>query len=224
MTKNNYKKRTIFGQNLRQLRELKQLNQAELGAKVGASVGQISSYEVDGILPKAKVSENLFRFFGITYEELFNRKILLNDNKISFQEAPEDKKGVRYYDVDAIGGEMKIFQDKVENEYVAAVLDVPSFNDCEIALNVAGDSMQPVYNSGEIIFCKKLTDYTVIPYGEAYLIITEEHRLIKYIQKGSTKNSISLVSENKKYDTFEIPIKSIKHLFLIKGKIKRNVI
>ena len=106
-----------------------------------------------------------------------------------------DSKPVPYYDVDAHAGDTTIFNEP-QSEYVKQYINVPAFNDCEMFINVSGNSMYPKYCAGELIALKKINDLDVVPFNEVYLIVTKEQRLLKYIRKASDKSAWLLCSEN----------------------------
>ncbi|NQU52056.1 MAG: hypothetical protein HQ522_05910, partial [Bacteroidetes bacterium] len=127
---------------------------------------------------------------------------------------------IRYYDMDVSAGPVEMFD--YGNNPVYKELIIPGFEDCDIALNVWGDSMEPALNSGEIVLCKEWKE-SFIEYGYMYLIITREnHRMIKYIQPGSVADTISCESRNSFYKPFEVNKTDILKLFVIKGHIERS--
>lgn len=128
--------------------------------------------------------------------------------------------GVPYYEIEVSASPLFMFSD--ESEVPSLRLMVPGFEDCDMALNVWGDSMHPTYCSGDIIICKRIIDKTEIVYGEPYLIITPERRLLKYIKKSKSIEKWLLVSENDFYDPIEIDIARVIHLYIVKGRVKRN--
>jgi len=136
--------------------------------------------------------------------------------------AIENRK-VPYYDVDATAGNVTIFAEG-QTEYVKQYIDVPAFSDCQMFIGVSGNSMYPKYCSGELIALKKILDYDIIAFNEAYLVVTKEQRLLKYIRKGKDKDHWLLVSENSEFESFEVPIKKVLHLYIVKGKITKNII
>ncbi|MFA6260370.1 MAG: S24 family peptidase [Bacteroidia bacterium] len=133
------------------------------------------------------------------------------------------KNGRPYYDVDAAAGAVSTFDDKTETP--AAQVSFPGFQDCDFWINCFGDSMYPLYQSGEIIACKKI-EKALVPFGEAFLVrLRDGNRYIKYIRKNTKPSRWSLVSENKdKYDPFEVNIDDVIDVWIIKGKLKRNQI
>jgi phage repressor protein C with HTH and peptisase S24 domain len=129
---------------------------------------------------------------------------------------------IRYYEIDASAGPVEMFDYGNNSSYKELI--IPGFEDCDIALNVWGDSMEPALSSGEIILCKEWKE-NFIEYGYIYLIITREnHRMIKYIQPGSVADKISCESKNSFYKPFEVSKTDILKLFVIKGHIERSAI
>jgi len=86
-------------------------------------------------------------------------------------------------------------------------------------------SMYPKYCSGDRVALKKIEDREVISFGEAYLIITKEQRLLKYVHKGKDIDHWVLKSENKEFDSFDINHKNkVLHVYIVKGKITKNIL
>lgn len=130
--------------------------------------------------------------------------------------------GIPYYEIEASAGPIEMFADSPE--IPALKLVIPGFEDCDLALNVWGMSMSPVYDPGDVVICKRINDQRYILYGEVYLVITAEFRTIKYLRRGSKDQLIKLVSHNPEFDPMEIERDGILHLYLVKGKVKRNAI
>lgn len=139
----------------------------------------------------------------------------------------EAKEGVPFYDISLI--ESKIEDLIVSEEAVEYFVNYKPFNDCTAYLPVFGDSMYPRYASGEIIAVKAITNFDVLQWGEAYVIIsdaqTNEIRSIKNVHEHPDKNKLILRSSNPNFrgDTV-IDKKNISSMFIIKGKITRNLI
>ncbi len=134
-----------------------------------------------------------------------------------------DGKPVPLYDIDATAGNVTIFsQDGSEN--VKQHISVPAFSDCDMFISISGNSMYPKYCSGDLVALKKIEDFEVVAFGEAYVVVTKEQRFLKYIKKGSDRLHWSLESENLKFEAFEVPVKKVLHLYIVKGKIAKNII
>lgn len=167
-----------------------------------------------------------------SYYDLFDKDEVeqFNLDKLSAIGVPVQKsaaevyeKRVPYYDIDATAGNVSIFQEDGP-EYIKQYITVPAFNDCEMFIGISGNSMYPKYCAGELVALKKIEDFDVVALGEAYMVVTKEQRLLKYIKKGTDKSHWLLASENREYESFEIPIKKVLHLYIVKGKITKNII
>ncbi|WP_262245214.1 S24 family peptidase [Parapedobacter soli] len=116
-----------------------------------------------------------------------------------------------------------IFSESTPDYYV----DYRPFNDCSAYLPIYGDSMYPQFANGEIIAVKEVTNYDVILWGEAYLVVTDERAnsiiTVKLLHQHDDTGKIILRSSNPAYagDTV-IDKSSIIQLYIIKGKITRN--
>lgn len=160
-----------------------------------------------------------------TYQDL-DRNWLLTGNGEMLKgagEVPAPGHRIRYWvDVDATAGGVTLFDDMVSSQYID--LAIPEFRDCTDAVNLYGDSMLPLYKSGQIIILKEWKE-SFIDYGNVYLVVTRKgNRMVKYLRKGSDAEHVLCVSENKEYDSFEILMDDILCLYLVKGSIAKNTL
>ena len=135
---------------------------------------------------------------------------------------PETPQGnIRYWeDVSATGGSLEFLENP--DEHKIRWINVPNFSECTDAVNFWGDSMHPLYQSGEVIILKEWTE-NFIDYGNVYLVITRNgNRMVKYLRKSADETTVMCVSENKAFDSFEIDKADILKLYLVKGSIKKN--
>lgn len=140
-------------------------------------------------------------------------------------EITEAKQGVPYFDA-SLSDSRSFLLEEEQAEYL---VNYRPFNDCTAYLPVYGDSMYPKYASGEIIAVKEITNYSVLQWGEAYVVMTDEEsnsiRSIKLIFEHPDSAKVVLRSSNPDFkgDTV-ISLKNILSLYIIKGKITRNFI
>ena len=130
--------------------------------------------------------------------------------------------GVPYYNVDFLGGFDMVMNDQtVTPEYL---IDFQKYNEATCWCNVTGHSMEPEINHGDIIALKKIEDYSFIPLGEVYAIVTTNGmRTIKRIGKGDDKDHYNLIPTNKspEYGIQELPKRMIFAMFQVLGCMKR---
>ncbi|MES2418125.1 MAG: S24 family peptidase [Bacteroidota bacterium] len=139
----------------------------------------------------------------------------------------ETKEGVPFYDIslaDTRAEDLILMEEEVEY-----FVNYKPFNDCTAYLPVYGDSMYPRYASGEIIAVKVVTNFDVLQWGEAYVIMsdidTNGIRTIKNVYEHPDQHKLILRSSNPNFkgDTI-IEKKHISAMYIIKGKITRNLI
>ena len=98
---------------------------------------------------------------------------------------------------------------------------VPAFRNADFLIYVRGDSMQPRYFSGDMVACKKLSLTDIFfQWGKVYVVDTDQGALIKKVMRGTSDDSITLVSENTEYEPFEISRHGIYNIALVMGVIR----
>ena len=135
----------------------------------------------------------------------------------------QSSKGIPYFDVDVTMGydELPNDQTNIPNYY----LHIPAFQNCDCAVPAYGRSMIPDINDGSIIAIKEVSLDSVLP-GEAYLIITDEYRTVKYIRNcKDNPNKWRLVPKNlEEFDEMIIDKTKVLRVFLVKGVITNKIL
>lgn len=88
-------------------------------------------------------------------------------------------------------------------------------------IRVSGDSMMPLYNSGDIIACRKISDILFFQWGGVYVLDTSQGVLVKYVEECEKDDDCILcVSENKRFKPFPLPKSDIRSLSTIIGLVR----
>lgn len=111
---------------------------------------------------------------------------------------------------------------KIEATDVKAYYVVPKFKDRKIdfMIEVAGSSMYPKYNSGDVIACKIIRESQFIQWNRVHVIATKEQGLVVKRIKENGEHSIMAISDNKDYPPFAIPMDEIAGIALVVGVIR----
>ncbi len=163
------------------------------------------------------------------YSDL-NAEWLLTGNGPMLKEAGADpvpiaiksenpQSGIPLIPIDAMAGfctgETQIMEYECER-YV-----IPAFREAEFLIPVKGSSMYPKYSSGDIVACKKIPLNDIFfQWNKVYVIDTNQGALIKRVKKGKDNNHILLVSENEKYEPFELRIDQLHAVAIVIGVIR----
>ena len=130
--------------------------------------------------------------------------------------------GVPYYNVDFLGGFDIVVNDQtIVPEYC---IDFKQYNKATCWCDITGHSMEPEINSGDIIALKEIEDFSFLPYGEIYAIITSNGmRTVKRIGPASSPDMYALIPTNKspEYGVQEIPKEMIVRVFSVLGCMKK---
>jgi hypothetical protein len=100
---------------------------------------------------------------------------------------------------------------------------IPKFSHKKIdfMIEVEGSSMYPKYSSGDLVACMILSVHSFIQWNKVYVIVTKEQGvIIKRIIKSTKEGCLTMVSDNKNYDTFDVPLKGIIGIALVAGVIR----
>lgn len=129
------------------------------------------------------------------------------------------KEGIPLIPFEAMAGALTSEQTVLEYECERYV--VPAFKGADFLIPVKGSSMYPKYSSGDIVACQRISmNDLFFQWNKVYVIDTNQGPLIKRIKPGSDKNHVLIVSDNEKYEPFELPYSAIYAVALVIGVIR----
>lgn len=129
------------------------------------------------------------------------------------------KEGIPLIPIEAMAGALTSEQTVLEYECERYV--VPAFKGADFLIPVKGSSMYPKYSSGDIVACQRISmNDLFFQWNKVYVIDTNQGPLIKRIKPGSDKNHVLIVSDNEKYEPFELPYSAIYAVGLVIGVIR----
>lgn len=125
-------------------------------------------------------------------------------------------KGTPVYDIDVTAGGMNrsmMFAD----EHIVGAVNMPNISpDCRI-VRVSGDSMSPVICNGDFIAVRELSNMSQIFWGQIYVVVLDDYRMVKYLRKHSDADKVILRSENPRYDDMEVSRSEIRELLVVQN-------
>lgn len=106
-------------------------------------------------------------------------------------------------------------------EYECERYVVPAFKGADFLMTIKGTSMQPTYNSGDIVACQRVPMTSIFfQWNKPYVLDTAQGPLVKRVKPGSNQNHITLVSDNPDYDPFQLPLEQVNAVALVIGLIR----
>lgn len=202
----------------------KGFTQKEAAEALGISLRMYTGYEKGDFEPKGVRLEKYLR-------KLADFNMLASEPEVLYDKTTLKKK-VPVFDIQAQASPVGSFDDDLK-ELPKSYITIPGFEDCTFAVYVWGHSMYPTYDNGCMVIVKEVKEKSFIQYGSAYLVITNEQRIVKRMYEDETDNRfVLLASDNPeqrkdqkvKYPTYRLEKEAINRLFLVKGTIKRTEI
>ncbi len=227
---------SYISQNIKHLRDSVGMSQTEFGKLFNLTRDKIASYEAK-VTPSVETLLAIADYFHKSLDEIVGADLENSGQEINLrpvEERPKGNWGIDYtkqvlkiqmpgtplVEAEALAGFgnalFNIREQDIQDRYL-----VPDFNNVDFMIRVKGSSMYPKYNSGDIVACRILRERTFIQWNKAHVLATEEQGiLIKRVKKGPDKATISAASDNKDYDSFEIPWTDITGIALVIGVIR----
>lgn len=165
--------------------------------RIAINLGVSRSWLKDGIdLPYAKPT-------------VVQPEITIDDNAIR-----PTAHGTPVYDIDVTAGPLTrsvMFAD----EHIIGRIDMPSIPaDCQI-VSVSGDSMDPVIHNGDLIAVRGLSNMKNLFWGQIYMLLLPDYRLVKYVRRHPDPAMLILHSENHNYDDMEVDRTDVLDIMLV---------
>jgi phage repressor protein C with HTH and peptisase S24 domain len=215
------------GERLKKIRkDILKLTQQELAEKLGYKWYKIKDMETG----KQKVTEEtaklLEKYFSInpwwllTGEgEMYNKTQIIDEKKgIEVNYYPDVYAAAGYGAVNTLIEPKKI---KLA-EFILKFFGIKNYKNVDI-INVLGDSMEPVFNNGDLVIVERINTLDEIKNGDTVIINIDGDVYIKKVEKIPFENKLILKSNNSLYKDIIIDLnehKNIKIAAVVKGKFR----
>lgn len=140
--------------------------------------------------------------------------LILDAADQEFYTAAPDAPGAPIYDIDVTAGAQPLSMMFTEDRVIGR-LSMPSVNPEDPIVRVQGDSMLPRIINGGFISIRPVRTNGPISWGQIYVVILDDYRLVKYVRRHPDPEKIILRSANPQYDDIEIERSQIRGLYLV---------
>jgi phage repressor protein C with HTH and peptisase S24 domain len=134
----------------------------------------------------------------------------------------EQLTGAPIYDIDVTAGCRELSQMFTE-EHIIGHFALPQINPSNPIVRVSGDSMVPRINNGAFLSIRPISDNSPISWGQIYVIVLEDYRLVKYVRRHPDHDKVILHSANPEFDDMEINRKDIVKLYLVEAILNYDI-
>ena len=192
------------------------LNQSQIADSLGVKKTYLSDM-INGRVPyNETMSKKISEIFPVVNNEQssYNKTIKITESDIN----ESSFSGTLVYDTDATCGMDNREIEFAEDRIIGSV-NLPEISKTAKIVTANGDSMEPVIYNGNRVVIREIFNWEDIFYGQIYLILLDEYRMIKYIRRyeQDEKNYIILRSENSRYDDIKLHKSKIRKLFIVEN-------
>jgi transcriptional regulator with XRE-family HTH domain len=221
---------SLAGKNLRHLRKLRGLTQAEVALKRGLKRSLVGAYEEERADPRIDVLEIVMEMFTLSMDDL-----LLNDlsnegetylaKRRKLKMANEDRTTIQFVPVKAAAGYLAGYNDpEFVDELNTFALPMLSPGDYR-AFEIIGDSMLPT-PSGSVVVGEKVDNLDYLKNDQPCIVVSRMDGIVyKRVNKSAkSKNlSLTLISDNPSYPPYTIKADEIAEIWAAKMVISKPV-
>ena len=146
---------------------------------------------------------------------------MLKNNAVAYKENEESGNAIPLIN-QAVAAGLGSANFAISKSDVKAYYVIPKFKDriIDFMIEVAGSSMYPKYNSGDVIACTIIKESKFIQWNKVHVIATKEQGLLVKRIKEDGDNTIIAVSDNPDYPPFKVPKTEITGIALVVGVIR----
>ena len=206
---------------IRLLMQRDRLTQAQFARRLGIDPSNVSKYLTgrlpvsDSLINSIIVDFNVSKVWlregrGVPYEKGSHAE----EVSVSGISSEFDGKGIPVFDIDVAAGcaEMSM---AFTRENMIGKLNFPHLNPEWVAVRAKGDSMVPVINNGGYVAFLPVSDKENILWGQIYVVVMENRRVVKYVRRHENPNKIILKSANPAYDDIDISLNEVYALYVV---------
>ena len=106
---------------------------------------------------------------------------------------------------------------------IVGVVDLPQLSRDSRIVRVSGDSMEPTIRNGGYIAIRRLTQRQTIFWGQIYVVVLEDFRMVKFLRRHADNNMVVLHSANPDYDDMDIARSDILDLYVVENILNFDI-
>ncbi len=125
-----------------------------------------------------------------------------------------NRDGIPVYDIDVAAGCTEMTRAFTE-ENVIGKLNFPQLNPNWVVVRAKGDSMTPKIDNGGYVAFLPESDTENILWGQIYVVVMENRRVVKYVRRHSDASKVILRSANPAYDDMDVARNEILALYVV---------
>lgn len=205
---------------IKYLINLKRYNQSSFGKAIN-----VDSATVSRILSRRKAPSESF-INRIVVDLGVSKRWLTEGTDVPFPKggdghSSEKNLGAPVYNIDVTAGTTPLSRMFTDERIIGRVC-LPGLNPELPIVRVSGNSMVPKLNPGCFISIRPISLDAPISWGQIYVVVLPDYRLVKYVRRNADPELITLHSANPDYDDIEVRRSDIEGLYLVENVINHD--
>lgn len=206
---------------IRYLIRLTRNTQASFGKKIGVDAATVSRV----LSGRAAPSESFIN--RIVVDMNVSKEWLVRGTDVPFPRTTVEHdsvpQGAPVYNIDVTAGTTPLAR-MFTDEYIVGRMSLPGLNPNLPIVRVSGDSMIPRLLPGCYISIRPISLDAPISWGQIYVVVLSDYRLVKYVRRHPDPDMVKLVSANPAYDDIDVRRADIEGLYLVENVINHDFI
>lgn len=185
------------------------------------SIGMPQAYylSMKGSIPESKLKNIIEKYPQLSIEWLMTGEGSMIKSTDSLVPSDDFESGTKpRIPYTAAAGSLTSAVDGVTAEQCEQIPRINAFPEYDFTIIIKGNSMEPKYEGGDEVACKKINEKSFIQWGKVHVLDTAQGIVIKRVYEDGEK--IRCASYNPEYPDFSIPKDEIFSMSLIVGLIR----
>lgn len=206
---------------LRYLIKLSRMNQAQFAERVGVDPSNLSrilsgrTVMTDTFINRVVVNTGVSKPWlqdgnGVPFPRDLHARNLEADNP----QLERKRAGAPVYDINVSAGSADLSREFTDDRIVG-YLDIPGINpECPL-VQVRGKSMSPRLPDGCWVSISPVSDGAPIMWGQIYVVVLDDYRMIKYVRRHADPDKLVLHSENPEFEDIVVSLDKVRALYRV---------
>lgn len=131
--------------------------------------------------------------------------------------------GAPIYDIDVTAGCQELSR-MFTVDRIVGFFTLPNIDPSYPFVHVSGNSMAPTICNGSMVQIRPISDGSPIFWGNTYVVVMEDYRMVKIVRRHPNPNKVILHSINPDFDDMEVDRIDIIKLYLVIGVINHEIL
>lgn len=198
------------------------LSQAAFARKLGIDPGNMSNY-LNGRLPVTPgLINRIAADMGVSKHWLATGYGLPFEKETDYCGAELPPSRTPIYNIDVTAGTRELSRE-FTSERIMGYMDLPQLSPDTVIVRVNGDSMEPEILDGSFVAIRTVSDPTTIFWGQIYVVVLDDFRLVKHVRRATDDAFVILRSANGAYDDMLIERSKIRRLYMVEAVLNLSI-